>query len=178
MDFNVGTVLGADHVSGSAAGRYYFSVVEPGDPHLPVLSPAPGWLTWPTIPGPQNLITLTAVPITVPIPVGLSDVELNYTIRMPGFILDQGTLTTTGNTFTLLYDPLSLHRVYPNIDLKAKESNRVGLSDPVWISFTLSGNFRGLSISQIGVVFIDGEEVFVRSGEIPNYIFLPLTHKK
>jgi hypothetical protein len=177
MGFNVGKVLGAANVPGSAAGRYYFSVVEPGDPLLPVLSPPLGFLTWLTIPGPQRQITLTAVPITIPIPIGISDAEVNYTMRMPGFILDQGTLNPIGNSFTIVYDPLTLHQAYPNIDLKAKGANRVGLTDPVWVSFSLSGNQGGIPVDQIGVVFIDGEEVFVRSGEIPSYIFLPLTHK-
>jgi hypothetical protein len=102
---------------------------------------------------------VTAVPITVPVPSGLANAAVSYTIRMPGFILDEGTVTPSGDSFTLVFDPLALHQDFPNLDLTAKDANVPGLTDSVLITFLLSGERGGQKLYQAGAVFLDGDEV-------------------
>jgi hypothetical protein len=160
-------------VLGSADGRYHFYVVEPGSARLGVTSPQPGYLSWPTEPPGTEPITVTTVPITVPIPAGLANAVVSYTIRMPGFILHQGTLTPAGSTFTIVYDPLALHQDFPNLDLTAKEANVPGLADPVLITFLLSGDQGGQPVHRAGAVFLDGDEVQIPGLSMGQSIYLP-----
>jgi hypothetical protein len=162
---NTGSVLGA------VDGRYQFYVVEGDTPCLPVLSPQPGFLTWQTDP-----ITVTAVPIQVSLPVDLNNVQVSYTIRMPGVILDEGGLAPSGRSFAIPYDPLALHQDFPNLDLKAKEEDRNGLADPVLISYLVSGDQAGGGrVYLAGAVFLDGEEVLVECSA--QRVYLPLATK-
>jgi hypothetical protein len=162
-------------VLGSADGRYRFYVVEKEMPRLQVLSPQPGYLTWPMDEITQEPITVTAVPITVSIPADLSNIVVSYTIRMPGFMLEQGSLTPSGSTFTIVYDPLALHQDFLNLDLKAKDANWPGLTDPVLVTFLLSGEQGGHKVHQAGAVFFDGEEVQMLSVPPPRYlVYLPV----
>ncbi|MBN1810353.1 MAG: hypothetical protein JXA14_00800 [Anaerolineae bacterium] len=159
---NTGSVLGA------VGGRYEFYVVQGDTPCLPVLSPHPGFLTWPTDP-----ITVTAVPIEVSLPADLSNIQVSYTIRMPGVILDEGALVPSGHTFTIPYDPLALHQDFPNLDLKDREEYRNGLADPVLISYLVAGDQAGGGrVHLAGAVFLDGEEVFVQCAA--QRVYLPL----
>jgi hypothetical protein len=158
-------------VLGSADGRYHFYVVEPDSPRLNVLSPQPGFLQWPGDP-----MTVTVVPINVLVPAGVTNAVVSYTIRMPGFILEQGTIIPAGNTFTILYDPIALHQDFPNLDLKPKDGGRPGLTDPVLISFLLAGESGGVPIAFAGTVFLDGEEVHVIEAPVLRS-YLPLIVK-
>jgi len=150
--YNTGGVLG------SADGRYRFYVVPEGSTSLPIVSPEPGFLSWPEE-------EVTAVPITVSLPSGLADdAVVSYTIRMPGFILEEGVITPAGDTVTITYDPVALHEDFPNLDLKAKLADRPGLTDPVLITFLLAGRHSDGSVQRAGVVFLEGEEVFIGGG--------------
>jgi hypothetical protein len=141
---NTGDVLGSDE------GRYSVYVVEPGTPRLSVTSPEAGFLTWPN--------GLEPVNIEGTVPASLSGAVVSYTIAMPGFILDQGTVTPAGGAFTVAYDPVALHTDFPNIDLTAPEEWRPGLSDEVLITLFLAdgaGSYRANTVTLLG------EEVFV-----------------
>lgn len=162
---NSGSVLGA------ANGRYHFYVVSPDSPRLLVSSPQPGYLSWPTDPVTQEPITVTTVPITVPIPVGLTNAVVSYTIRMPGFILKEGTLYPTGGSFTIIYDPLALHQEFPNLDLTARDANLPGLADPVLVTFLLAGDGTGGKVYRAGAVFFLGEEVMAAGSRA---VYLPV----
>jgi hypothetical protein len=161
-------------VLGSLDGRYHFYVVEKDSSRLSVVSPQPGYLTWPTDPVTLRPITVTAVPITVSIPSGLTNVVVSYTVRMPGFILEEGTFTPSGNTFTITYDPLALHQDFPNLDLIAKDANQPGLADPVLIAFLLSGEKDGQEVHRAGAVFLNGEEVQMPETTVNHFVYLPL----
>jgi hypothetical protein len=164
---NTGGVLGA------ADGRYHFYVVEADAPSLSILSPQPGFLTWPTTP-----VTVTTVPIEVSLPAGLNNVQVSYNIRMPGFLLEHGTIEPSGDSFTITYDPLTLHQDFPNLDLVGKNESRAGLADPVFISFLVAGDQAGEGRANLaGAVFLDGEEVFVMGINVPGIayrVYLPL----
>ena len=60
-------------------------------------------------------------------------------MTMPGFILEEGTLTRRGEVLEVVYFPLRLNQDFPNIDLKARHENKQGLSDEVFISVLLTG---------------------------------------
>jgi hypothetical protein len=92
---------------------------------------------------------------------------------MPGFILDTGTLTPTGNTFTIDFDPLALHQEFPNLDLKAKDAIWPGLSDPVLISFLLSGDHAGERVHRAGALFLNGDEAHPMASAQLYSVYLP-----
>jgi hypothetical protein len=116
---------------------------------------------------------VTTVPINVAIPPNLGGAVVSYTIRMPGFILEQGTITPSGSMFSITYDPLTLHQDFPNLDLMAKDANQPGLADPVLITFLLSGEQGGQDVHLAGAVFLNGEEVQIPEGALGHLIYLP-----
>nr|MBC8248568.1 hypothetical protein [Anaerolineales bacterium] len=158
---NTGTVLGAKE------GRYVFYVVESSAPRLSITAPSPGFITWHD--------DLEPVNIKGTIPPGLSNALISYTIAIPGFVLEQGTVVPAGNTFTVVYDPLTLHEDFPNIDLTAAEERRAGLSDEVLITLFLAyqdGSYRANAVT------LFGEEVLLTAptdGGLP--VYLPLIWK-
>jgi hypothetical protein len=168
-DVGTPTGLNTGGILGSADGQFYFYVVEPASPRLPVLSPQPGFLTWPTDP-----LTITTTPIRTLIPSGITDVTISYTIRMPGFILEQGGLIPTGGTFTIDHDPLILNQDFPNLDLTAKYANQPGLVDPVLVTFLLTGYDGPQQVHWAGAVFFDGEEVHTPAIDLDHEVYLPL----
>jgi hypothetical protein len=155
---NTGTVLGASQ------GRYAFYVVESGAPRLNITAPSPGFLTWP-----NN--TVAPVNIVGTVPPGTSGAVISYTITMPGVILEQGTVIPAGNTFTVSYDPVTLHDSFPNIDLSTPEEQRPGLSDEVLITLFMIG---GDGSYRANTVTLFGEEVFVQQGSTVFGVYLPL----
>jgi hypothetical protein len=140
----------AGDVLGSDQGRYHVYVVPREAPLVELEAPAPGFLSIPSAPVPP-------VRIVGRVPPGASNARVHYTIAMPGFLLEQNTVTPSGDTFTIAYDPVKLHRDFPNLDLTAFDFPRPGLADQIWISFLLSdgaGNHYARSVT------LHGEEVF------------------
>ncbi len=139
-------------VLGSQAGRYYFYVVAGEAAPLEIVAPQSGFL-------PLDGKNIPPIEVVAEIPAGVAATEIHYTIAMPGYILEQGTVSAAGDTFTVTYDPVALHDDFPNIDLTAFDAYRPGLADQIWISFvvvTEDGN------AFAGTVTLHGEEVLVR----------------
>lgn len=67
--------------------------------------------------------------------------EASYTISMPGFVLEQGTVEEENGVVEVVYDPLTLSRDFPNIDLQSRHQfgAPTGLSDEVFISILMEG---------------------------------------
>jgi hypothetical protein len=169
LDHNTGSVLG------TADGQYHFYVVESDSPRLGVVTPPPGYLDWPTGGVTQEPITVTTVPIVVDVPGDLDNPVLSYTIRMPGFILAEGMVVPAGGSAVIPFDPIALHTDYPNLDLTAKDANVPGLSDPIWIGFLLSGERVGEPVHHAGALFLDGDQVMLPDGNVPNWpAYLPV----
>ena len=118
-------------VLGSADGRFQIYVVppssEPLDFGLPNLSFA-------------DIANRPGISFFPRVPESWTEVEGIYSISMPGFILEEGSLTQSGSTLKLVYDPVRLSREFPNIDISAWHQPQTGLSDEVFISVLLSGN--------------------------------------
>ena len=83
-----------------------------------------------------NTITgIGTVPFSIKLPDGLNG-SIHYTIAMPGFLLDNGTLITSGNSATVNYDPVHLAKTFQNIDLQGRVGSGT-LADTVWVSLLL-----------------------------------------
>ena len=123
-------------VLGSANGRYEFYVVAPEEPALYVAAPADGFLT-------TGISLVLPVAIYGALPREWADAEVRYTIQMPGFILKQGQTTPQNGSYRFDYDPESLVKDFPNLDLQARDLRRPGLADLVTISVLASGRDAG-----------------------------------
>ena len=73
------------------------------------------------------------------VPETWTDVSAHYSIRMPGFLLESGALAPTNGVITLTYDPQTLQRDFPNLDLTARHYFLSGLADEVIITMLMSG---------------------------------------
>lgn len=94
-------------------------------------------------------ITLGVVP-----PAGLSNVRLNYTTTMPGFILEEGMLNTPAYT----YDARALARDFPNLDLN--DPDGFAAVDSITISLFLTGTDAAGGRKHLArQVVLQGEEV-------------------
>jgi hypothetical protein len=155
-------------VLGSDAGRYWFYVVPPGSPRLSVSTPDPGLLP---IHGELKPISIQGW-----WPEALTDAQVDYTIRMPGYILDHGQASVQGNTFEFAFDPVALHQDFPNLDLMSRDGHwGPGLSDTFVIGVLLQGQRGGEDVYRATTITIQGERVYVGEGRIQ--IYLPLVVK-
>jgi len=140
-------------VLGSEGGRYWFYVV-PGDvPRLDVSSPSPGFLSF------DNEVP----PITIAgaVPAGLSGTTVDYTISMPGYILEHGQVAPSGGTYQITFDPVTLHNDFPNLDLVGRDDGSPGLADTFAIGLLLRGQSGGSVVYRANTITLQGEEVFV-----------------
>jgi len=158
-------------VLGSENGRYYFYVVPAGSPNLAVTSPIPGFLTFTD--------TVTPIIISGPIPSNLSGATVDYTISMPGYILESGQASISGNSFSLVFDPAALNADFPNLDLTGRDDVKPGLADTFSIGLLLRGQQGGQPVVQAATVTIQGEQVSVSAYELLewNGIYLPVVVK-
>ena len=157
-----GGVLGTDD------GRFWFYVVPDDQPRLDVSTPRPGFLS---IDG-----EVPPVDITGQVPDGLGDVTIDYTISMPGFVLETGQVTPSGGVYTIRFDPTALHEDFPNLDLTEREDHLVGLSDTFAVGLLLQGERDGDRVCRANTVTIQGEHVFVGDSlpELPYEVVLPV----
>jgi hypothetical protein len=130
-------------VLGSREGEFYFYVVEPNAPQLELAAmpqfvrPAEGPITFRVQP-----------------PAGLSNVQLTYTITMPGFILEEKTQTS----MNVVYDAPTLAKDFPNLDLY--DADGYAGVDTITISMMLSGTDpSGTRKHFARQVVIQGEEI-------------------
>ena len=95
------------------------------------------------------------------IPEGWSDVHGVYTISMPGFILEEGTLEPGEEVLEVVYDPARLQEDFSNIDLRERGEGEPGLSDEVFISVLLSGtDASGQRVHAAKVITLVGEDIY------------------
>ncbi len=137
-----GTVLGADD------GRFEVYVVPAGSEPLQILSPRAGRLTF------ADAVHPISVRGRAPVAP-----QVAYTITMPGWILEQGMATTSGDSFEIVYDPVTLQQRFPNIDLVGRDAAGPGLADTVLI--TMYANQRAATVS------LEGQQVAVGDQLLP-----------
>ena len=153
-------------VLGSQSGRYWFYVVPGGSPRLGVTSPAPGF---------QRMVDqVMPITITGAIPSGWSNVTLDYTIAMPGYILKHAQITASGGAFQIVFDPVALAQSFPNLDLVGRDDWQAGLADTFTIGLLLRGQSGGQSIQRANVVTLQGNQVYVGDSDLTRQVFLPI----
>jgi len=158
-------------VLGSEAGRYWFYVAPEGSARLAVSSPSPGLL-----PIDNQVPSIT---ISGPIPSGLSDTVVDYTISMPGYILHHGQAEIANGGYSLVFDPVALHHDFPNLDLTGRDDWSPGLADTFAIGLLLTGQSGDEPVFRANTITIQGEQVYVGHShhELSNTILLPMIIK-
>lgn len=158
-------------VLGSANGRYEFYAVAAGEQPLCVLAPS-GTLHFSSSP-------LPPVEFRISVPADWSQVSAWYTIAMPGWILQQGQTTPSAGVLRLSYDPESLARDYPNLDLVARDTQRPGLADLVTVSVLATGrNAQGVTTQRACITTLLAEEVQNTRIDQPFKLRLPVVQKE
>jgi hypothetical protein len=118
--FPTGTVLGA------VEGGFDVYVVPRNSP--PLKTTHPQWSVWDeTNPNVRDVTLLVGSPEK-------QQGEVHFTIGMPGHLLDSGTVDLTDGWARIVYDPLALRKIFPNIDMSGRLSDVPGLADTVWIN--------------------------------------------
>jgi hypothetical protein len=147
---NTGTVLGATQA------RYSFYVVPKGATRLTLTSPTAGLLRWPN--------GLQPVVVRGLLPAGWGNTTVHYTITTPGFILAQGTTTSSSGVFQVSYDPSAANRDFGVIDLRAPQEWRPGLSDQVRITLYASsaGQHRAATVTLFGEEVVPERDPSIR----------------
>lgn len=156
-------------VLGSIDGHFSFYVVPPESPRLALATPAPGRLIFGQEVSPIN--------ISGPVPPGITNAAIDYTISMPGFILEEGQAQIANGSFSLSFDPKSLHDDFPNLDLTGRHGPGPGLADTFSFGLLLTGQQEGQKIYQATTLTIQGDRVYVENAEdVPIFsrLFLPL----
>jgi hypothetical protein len=74
--------------------------------------------------------------------------EVHFTIGMPGHLLDSGTVDLTDGWARIVYEPLALRKIFPNIDISGRLSDVSGLADTVWINVLLEADGGGFYARQ------------------------------
>lgn len=146
-------------VLGSLDGEFWFYVVEPDARPLEVAGTSS---TLTTSAAGVRFVRPADAPVRfdIPIPVGLTGVELHTTVAMPGFILEE-TRSTPGTfspSLAYVYDAQKLARDFPNLDLV--DSDGYAGVDTITISFLLSGtDAAGVRRHFARQIVIQGEEL-------------------
>ena len=142
-------------VLGSANGQYTFYVVRAESPRLTLSTPAPGRLDFE-----QGVVSIN---ISGPVPAGVVDAAVDYTISMPGFILEQGEADIANGSFSLTFDPVALHADFPNLDLIGRHGPEPGLADTFSIGLLLTGQQEGKEVYRATTLTIQGDQLHVES---------------
>jgi hypothetical protein len=145
--YPTGDVLGSDN------GRYWFYVTPSGSPRLDVSAPQPGML--------PIFGSLDPVTVKGTIPAGLSNVTVDYTIGMPGYILKHGQAAISGGKYQFLFDPVALHEDYPNLDLVGRDQHGAGLSDTFSMGILLRGQQGNQTVYRANTITIQGDQVTI-----------------
>jgi hypothetical protein len=151
-------------VLGSQGGRYVFYVAPAGASRLALSAPKPGFL--------EVDETFSPIRIEGAIPGGLTDVSVDYTIAMPGVILERGQASISDGVFSFEYDPKRLHDSFPNLDLAGRDDHGPGLADTIAIGLLLQGAAGTDTRHMATTVTLQGEQVFVMNGR-HSYQYLP-----
>jgi hypothetical protein len=155
-----GDLLGSDN------GRYTFYVLPPSS-RLNITAPAAGPLTF-------TGGSIAPIPITGLVPTGISNAKIDYTIMIPGTILQHGQISPASGTFQLNFDPETLHQDFPNLDLIGRDTWETGLADTIIISLLLQGEQGGEPFFQANTITIQDEIVYIGDQLVNHNNFLPM----
>lgn len=120
--YPTGGILGAE------GGRFNIYVVPPDTPPF----------EW------QDTRQDIAIPGALPynfnffIPNGWTNVTVDHTVTIPGFILRDGPITVSGASFNFQHNPTNLNSAFPNVEVDAR-LHGAAASDPVTLTFAVTG---------------------------------------
>jgi hypothetical protein len=156
------------NILGSENGRYWFYVVPEDSPRLRVTSPSAGFLSFDE--------GLSAITIAGSIPTHVTAAVVDYTISMPGYILQHGQATIAHGGYSIVFDPVALHHDFPNLDLTGRDEWGRGLADTISIGLMLTGDQGGERVYRANTVTLQGEQAFVGNDPViqPEAVVLPL----
>jgi hypothetical protein len=85
-------------------------------------------------------------------------------------------VTPTHGVYAVVFDPVSLHDNFPNLDLVGRDEHSPGLADTFAIGLLLHGERGGETVYRANTVTIQGEQVFVGDAplDLPYGVYLPL----
>ena len=153
-------------VLGSDGGSYRFFVVDPAAPSLDA-GLDPFNIVQLGLYGSSNCfadnqcVEVDPIHFFLAVPAGWTNVEADYVIRMPGFILETGQATPAGGKVDAVYDPLRLKADFPNIDLFRRQNRRSGLADEIMITVYLSGrDASGAPVQAAKLLTLVGEDIY------------------
>ncbi len=151
-------------VLGSKEGRFWFYVTPAGARRLNVSAPAPGMLSIRE----NGSQVVPPVVLSGAIPSGTEGAVVDYTISMPGFILEQGKANISPGGYSILFDPARLAKDHPNLDLMGRDVPGVpGLSDTFTISLLLTGRRGHEPVFRANSITIQGEQVLYENDPAP-----------
>jgi len=148
------------NVLGSEGGRYWFYAVPDKEHRLPVGKPANGFLKFTD--------TVAPIKISGSLPAGITGGIIDYTITMPGYILEHGQVQAVNGKYQFVFDPVTLNKDSPNLDLLSRQAFRAGLSDTFAIGLLLKGREGENSVYYANSIIIEGDRVFVGKGPFKN----------
>jgi hypothetical protein len=132
--FPTGTVLGA------VEGGFDIYAVLRDSPSLKTAHPQ--WSTLDeTDPGVQDVTLLVGAPEE-------QQGKVHFTIGMPGHLLDSGAVDMIDGWTGIVYEPLALRKIFPNIDIEGRVEHASGLADTVWINMLLEADNGGFYARQ------------------------------
>ena len=141
-------------VLGAADGRFFFYVVPRGSAALAVDLPEHEFL-----PPPADLT------VTASAPDGLNLNSAHVTTMMPGFLLESGEINVSSKSFAYRYDPVTLARDFPNLDVESDGEPEA--ADVITISLFGSGTGAdGKPAYAARVVVLHGEELLNPAQEV------------
>lgn len=76
--------------------------------------------------------------VVAAVPEGWTAIQAEYTVTMPGYILEQGQQPALGGIFAYNYDPRRINQVFPNLDISGPGGTPLSV-DTVTITFVLRG---------------------------------------
>ncbi|MFQ5596238.1 MAG: hypothetical protein ACE5HA_19010, partial [Anaerolineae bacterium] len=154
-------------VLGSADGSYAFYVVSAESPRLALARPSPGRLIF----GQE----VAPIVISGTVPAGVIDAVVDYTISMPGFILEEGQAQIANGRFSLTFNPKALNADFPNLDLTGRHGKVAGLADTFSFGLLLTGRQDGMAVYQATTLTIQGDQVYVESAvDARPHVYLPV----
>ncbi len=158
------------NVLGSLDGVFSFYVVEPDSMRLQIATPPVGRLFF----GEE----VQPIEVNGPIPSGISNATVDYTLSIPGYILEEGQASIENDHFSLVFDPATLAKFFPNVDLIGAHGLFTGLADTFSFGLLLTGEFDGNKVLQATTLTIQGDIVYVEDGvdvdPFQHHIYLPL----
>ena len=148
--FPTGGVLGSDD------GSYRFFVVDPAAPTLDAGL------------DPFNIAELglsdfevDPIHFFLAVPAGWTNVEADYVIRMPGFIIETGQATPANGKVEVVYDPSVSARISPISISFRRQDKQPGLADEVMVTVSLSGrDALGAPVQAAKLLTLVGEDIY------------------